>query len=389
MKKNHAYLFLAGAMLFSTVVSAQDAPPPAEEKEEEAKPTFTLAGSLDTYFHTSFKNTNEAYGGTYAPASAFADGRGFALGMANLIASYGNDKVGFTADLVFGPRGKGAVFNSEQGIVNQLYAYYKISDKVTFNLGQFNTFVGYEVISPTINFHYSTSYLFSYGPFNHTGLRADIDFGGGWGAKFAIMNPTDLVEFNPVDTYTFGLQLGKTSDAGGIWLNFLAGDQDGKLEESDPDGDGFSAGTLFQADLTTGWNLGETFYLGANVSYQTTAAGEELDLISGEVEDSEGDATSFFGVALYPKITISESFGIGVRAEYFAIKKNHLDIIGLDPGGDGDVIAVTLSANYKIGALTLIPEFRIDKTSENSFANKDGEAKDLLPTFNFAAVYKF
>ncbi|MDZ7650755.1 MAG: hypothetical protein U5K54_28440 [Cytophagales bacterium] len=41
------------------------------------------------------------------------------------------------------------------------------------------------------------------------------------------MNPTDLVEFNPVNTYTLGGQLGKTSDKGGIWLNFLYGDQDG------------------------------------------------------------------------------------------------------------------------------------------------------------------
>src|SRR5690606_5781336 len=95
------------------------------------------------------------------------------------------------------------------------------------------TFLGYEVISPAVNFHYSTSYMFSYGPFSHTGVRADFDLGGGMVAKLAVMNPTDLVEFNPVNTYTFGAQVGHSNDAGGIWLNLLYGDQDGSLESGD------------------------------------------------------------------------------------------------------------------------------------------------------------
>src|SRR5690606_19995188 len=121
-------------------------------------------------------------------------------------------------DLVFGPRGFDAVFlnpytagfdqdNTGQRIVNQLYAYINLSDAVRLNIGQFNTFLGYEVISPTVNVNYSTSYMFSWGPFSHTGLRADFTFGGGWGAKLAIMNPTDMVEGNFVDAYTLGAQL--------------------------------------------------------------------------------------------------------------------------------------------------------------------------------------
>ena len=62
--------------------------------------------------------------------------------------------------------------------------------------------------------------------------------------------------------------------------------------------------------------------------------------------------------------------------------------IARDRDGDGDVMEFTLSANYKTGGLTFIPEFRIDKTSEDSFVN-DGEAKSLLPSINLAAVYKF
>lgn len=385
------------------IASTGDAavPAPTEEADgTEAKeiPAFSLSGSVDTYFHSTFGTTNAFYGGAYAPASAFADQKGFGLGMVNLIASYSGERTGVVADLVFGPRGRAAVFTSPQGIINQMYAYYKLADHITLNLGQFNTLLGYEVISPAVNFHYSTSYMFSYGPFSHTGLRADFDLGGGMVAKLAVMNPTDLVEFNPVNTYTMGAQFGHTDDAGGVWLNFIYGDQDGHLKPTDDpyiyDEDGTpiglvsSNGATFQVDLTTGWNLSKKFYLGLNTTYQTLAAGQ-MFVSEGDLEDADGDASSFIGVALYPKISVSESFALGLRAEYLGIKKGHLGIFGVDEEGDGSVMEYTLSANYTVGNLTFIPELRIDQTSEDSFFDDDGDATDIMPSMNFAAVYKF
>lgn len=363
-----------------------------DEKEEEEKPTFTLSGSVDTYFHSTFKTSNYYYGDANASSTSFADQKGFALGMVNLIATYSGEKAGFTADLVFGPRGQAAVFGtaSGQAIINQAFVFYKFSDKITLNMGQFNTFVGYEVISPTVNFHYSTSYLFSWGPFNHTGARLDFAFENGIVAKLAVMNPTDIVEFNPVNTYTLGGQVGKVSDKGGIWLNFLYGDQDGTLDEDDAEPLEASAGNLLQGDITLGYSLTEKFYLGFNASLQSVATGEEVDT-NGDIINTSGDASSFYGVAVYPKVTLSENFAIGLRAEYFSTKNSHFasPIIGLDADGDGSVMEFTLSANYKTGGLTFIPEFRIDKTSEDSFVSDNGEAKSLLPSINIAAVYKF
>ncbi|MBK5278816.1 MAG: outer membrane beta-barrel protein, partial [Bacteroidia bacterium] len=132
--------------------------------EGEEPPTFVLSGSVDAYYHSSFGSQSKA------PNTSFANLNGFSLGMVNLIGAYDGEKVGFKGDLVFGPRGFDAVFANTytgQRIVNQLYGYLKVGEKVTLNLGQFNTFFGYEVISPTGNFHYSTSYMFSWGPFNH------------------------------------------------------------------------------------------------------------------------------------------------------------------------------------------------------------------------------
>jgi hypothetical protein len=387
MKTKNLLLYSLVFLIAPFVTSAQD-----------STKTFTLSGSIDTYAHTSFGSTNTAFG-TSAPTTSFANLKGFGLGMANFIASYQGAKAGFTADLVFGPRGSDAVFLSggyvnlagagSAQIVNQLFAYYKASDVVTFNLGQFNTFLGYEVISPTLNFHYSTSYLFSNGPFNHTGLRVDFNTESGFVAKVAIMNPTDILEFNPVNTYTLGGQVGFVGDAGGVWFNALVGDQDGKLDtDVDDEGDD-SNGTLMQVDLTTGWNIGESFYLGFNTSYQTIGEGETI--VAGKVVDAGNDATSFFGAAVYPKFTISDNFGLGLRGEYFSIKKGHplASPITTDAEGKASVIAVTLSANLKVGGLTIIPEARIDKTSENSFGKRDGTPTDVLPSLTLAAVYKF
>jgi hypothetical protein len=227
--------------------------------------------------------------------------------------------------------------------------------------------------------------MFSYGPFNHTGLRADFDLGGGFGAKLAVMNPTDFVEFNPTKSLTLGAQFNYTNDNGGIWFNFLYGDQDGKLKDA---GDApYSEGNLFQADLTTGWNISDAFYLGVNATIRTLAKGEAPQ--GQDIVKVDNAGNGFMGFAVYPKFTISESFALGVRGEYFAVKKGYIPPFGLNADGDGNVIDITLSGNIKTGNLTFIPEVRIDKTSEMSYTNTDGDAKDLMPSLTLAAVYKF
>lgn len=328
-------------------------------QEEEEATGITFSGSVDTYFRANLNASNDPdEGGTLAPGTSFANQPGFSLGMFNLISSYEGSKVGFTADLVFGPRGGDAVFGSAvptgQGVaanastfVNQLYAYWNVSDAVTLTLGNFNTFLGYEVISPTANFNYSTSYMFSYGPFSHTGIKVDVDLGSGFSFMGAVLNPTDATEFNPSNSYLGGAQLGYSNDAGGAWLNFLF-DED-----------------FFQVDLTAGWDVAETVYLGLN---GTTAT------------------DNFFGAAVYLQNSFSDDFKLGVRGEYFSDKG--VGVLTLDE----NVIDLTLSANYSVGSLTIIPEFRVDVYSEDNFVITDapaGDASSSLSSFLLAAVYAF
>ncbi len=354
MKKN----FFKGAAIAAIALAGFS----ATAQEEESK-GIELTGSVDTYFRTNIngRNGSEAVN----PGTAFADQDGFALGMVNLIASKQVGKVGFVADLVFGPRGADAVFLSGRGAdaigssdlnaaVNQLYVTYAASDAVTFTLGNFNTFLGYEVISPTGNFNYSTSYMFTSGPFSHTGLKVDYAIDDNWSAMLAVMNSTDFTEFNANGKYTLGGQLGYSNDSGSAYLNAIYGRQ------------GFDDEETFQIDLTTGWDLTEDFYLGFNGTYN----------------DTDGDG--FYGAALYPQYAISEAFSLGLRGELFG---TFVDVDGAD---DETVFATTLTGSYSVGALTIKPELRLDvDDEERRFADSDGELEKSLASFVLGAIYSF
>ncbi|WP_108866257.1 outer membrane beta-barrel protein [Aquimarina aquimarini] len=323
-----------------------------------------LSGSIDGYYRYNFNTSNT---NSIAPKTSFVNQSGFALGMANTIFAYKNKETGIIADLVFGPRGKDAVFNSEGSsqVINQLYAYWNITKSIKLTFGNFNTFLGYEVISPSENFNYSTSYMFSYGPFSHTGLKADFTINEKWSAMFSIMNPTDYTETNPFDTYIIGGQLGYN---GNTYLNIRYGNE-GKPKEVAPS---------FQVDLTSWWNLTPSFYLGINTTYLTT-----------KLEEGK-ESSGFYGVALYPQLKISGNLSIGVRSEYFTVYNSGLtDAIGLNFDGDGSVLATTFTMDYSIGNLTLKPEFRLDTTSENSFIDREGEITKSISSFVIGSIYKF
>lgn len=323
-------------------------------QEEESKKKFEFTGSVDAYYRANFTAPNDE--NSIAPGSSFANLPGFALGMANVVASYEGEKVGFVADLVFGPRGTDAIFASPMysasgNIVNQLYAYWNVSESVTLTMGNFNTFLGYEVISPVANFNYSTSYLFSYGPFSHTGLKADIALSEDFSLMLGVFNDTDLTEFNPTGDYAFGAQLGFA----GQYLNFLL----------DP--------SFTEIDFTGGFDLSDDFFLGINAAHLS-------------VEDDGG---TFTGVALYPQLATSESFSIGLRGEYFAETEFFGAIGASDANGDSSVFALTLTGSLAIDDLTIKPEIRLDSASEEAFWDNDLAASKSLGSFVLAAIYSF
>ena len=305
---------------------------------QEDESTLSISGTVDAYYQTYITSPDDL--GTPFGTS-FADETGFALGMANLVASYDLESTGVVADVVFGPRGDSAVGGYN---LNQLYAYWNVSEGTTLTMGRFNTYLGYEVISPAGNFNYSTSYMFSNGPFSMVGLKADFTLGE-TSLMLAVMNPTD-VNNNTTGGYALGAQLGY----GGQFLN-LYYDNDEVLG--------------FEIDYTGGFDVDDELFIGINAAYQVS-----------------NDA-GFYGAALYPQYTVSDSFAVGLRGELF----------GFHDDSDDDlpsVFSTTLTGSYTVENLTIKPEIRLDSWSESEpYIDNDGLAADNLAAFTLAAIYSF
>ena len=316
------------------------------QEETKEKKKLTISGSVDAYYQTylTAPDNEEVSFGT-----AFADQSGFAIGMGNVIVKYEGEKVGAVLDLVTGPRGAAATFNSDivDGIVNQAYVYWNVSEGTTLTFGRWNTFLGYEVIAPAANFNYSTSYLFSSGPFSHVGLKADFALSDDFSLMLAITNPWDTNNTSMTGEYALGAQLGFY----GQFLNLYYDS-------------GEHGGLGFEIDYTGGFDITDSFFLGINTAY------------------NNNDGSGFYGAALYPQYATSDRFSLGLRGEYFGLH-------GSD-GDDPSVFATTLTGSYSIENLIIKPEIRLDSWSNSMpYIDNDGVAADNLAAFTVAAIYSF
>lgn len=317
---------------------------------QENKPKLSISGSVDAYYQTYLTAPDDA---SASFGTAFAEQSGFATGMGNVIISYEGAKTGVVLDLVTGARGAGATFSSDilDGIVNQAYVYWNVSESTTLTMGRFNTFLGYEVIAPAANFNYSTSYLFSSGPFSHVGLKADFALSDDFSLMLAVMNPWDVNNVSTTGEYSVGAQLGYS----GQFINFYYDS-------------GNNGGLGFEVDYTGGFDVSDSFFMGINAAYN----------------DNNGDG--FYGAALYPQIATSETFSVGLRGEFY----------GLHGSVEEEVIGLTLTGSFVVdNNLIIKPEIRLDSWSDASasgfgnFIDSDGLPSDNLAAFTLAAIYAF
>ncbi len=309
-------------------------------QENENKNKFELSGSIDTYFS---KNVSTNALGTTGILSDKA-ANGFGLGMINTVLSYKMGKAGAVGDLAYGPRANAA--NAYEGAINQLYAYYNASDKVKISLGQFNTFYGYEVISPVNNFNYSVSYLFNAGPFSHTGVKVEYQATEDVSLLFAITNPHGITDgTNTTNEYQYGFQIGYSDQ----FFNVAYG------------ADGFGFNDVLYLDYTGGFDIAEKLYIGVNAAYANS---------------NDADA-GYYGAALYIENSFSNTFALGLRPEYFVTTSG---------AADNSIFALTLAANKSLTEkLKVIAELRYDSSKDVTLIG----GKESVTGVTLAAVYSF
>jgi hypothetical protein len=271
--------------------------------------------------------------------------------------------------LGFGKRAQEFAYNDD-GIlqaVKQLYVSYSPSSAVKFTIGEWATHVGYELVDPQLNRNYSMSYMFTNGPFFHTGLKADFTIGKS-GLMVGVANPTDY-KYVPEGVINRKFLLAQYSYTGSdlfkVFLNYVGGK-------------GIDTSKSNQFDVVITSKLSDKFSLGYNGTVATVQSWDGAKNMDGQ---------SWWGSALYLNLDPTPKFGLTLRSEYFSDKNGLKLPMGLVEGSK--VFANTLSANFKIDNLTIIPEFRIDNASEEIFMKKDGAPTKTAANVLLAAIYSF
>jgi len=337
---------------FNTGFSQTDSTKAATDTSKAAaaaptSPAPTITGSVDMYYRFNFNDPKA--GGTLNNYTSFTNSHNsFELGMASIRADHTFGKASATIDLGFGRRAEEFAYANPEHptlfAIKQAFLSYAITDKFKLTMGKWATHIGYEVPDAYSNRNYSMDYMFSYGPFSHTGLRADIVLGKVSGLMFGLANETDNVSTMAsakylIAQYSTGSANGKVK----FYLNYQ-----GSYNSS------YSV-TQFDAVLTA--TVTDKFSLGYNGTFQTR---KPEGLSSG----------TWWGSAVYLNLDPSTKFGITLRGEYFDNKDS---VLGAGTRFAGsNVFDVTLSPNIRIGNLTIIPELRLDAASAEIFDKTDG-----------------
>ena len=311
-------------------------------KAPEASTTYTIY--FDGYYKSDFSKQS-----TNNKTSFTNSNKSLQLGMASIKLDHTNGNFVATLDLGLGKRAQEFSYN-DNGVaqaIKQAYISYAPMSGLKITAGKWATHIGYELLDAYSNRNYSMSYAFSYGPFFHTGFRADIALGGKSAFMIGFAQPTDFVSTSSPDKMLIAqFSTSSKDDKLKAFLNY----QGGKDKS--------------QFDLV----LNGVVSSQVGINYDGTIAN-----ISGKNWTSN---------AVYVNYDPTAKFGFTLRSEYFNDTKNAV-------GVGSSIFQNTLSANIHFAKLTLIPEIRFDNAKDKIFFNTNNNLNQYAGNFLVAAVYKF
>lgn len=324
---------------------------------------FKLSGSVDAYYRYSFSGPKVS---PYNSFTSFTQSQNsFELGMATIKAEHTIGKVGIVADLGFGRRAEDFSYNDQNTlkVVKQAFITYAPSAHVKFTAGKWATHVGYELVDAIANRNYSMSYMFTNGPFFHTGFRTDFSFGKS-GFMIGIANPTDYTTTSlPTKTLIAQFSTGTKDDKLKAYLNYQGYFG---ARSSIP-----AASSLNQFDLVVTGVISSKFNIGYNGTIQVVN-----DVATHQKK-------KWWGSAVYLNYDPTSFFGLTWRNEFFGDKKDALKTPG------ANIFASTLSGNFKVDNFKFIPELRLDNASKEIFEKNNGASGKSTFTGLLAVAYSF
>jgi hypothetical protein len=375
---------IALSMISTTVSFAQEVTKTAIKKAailstddggDETK-AVSVSGSIDGYFRYNFADNNKL-ANNYNNYTSFTNSqKSFELGMASvrIDATALSGKVTGTIDLGFGRRAE--EFSYNDGVtaagknsyvslsnIKQMYITYAASSKVKFTMGKFATHVGYELLDAPLNRNYSMSYMFTNGPFFHTGVKMDVT-AGPVGFMLGVTNYTDQSS-STIATKSIIGQVSAGSASGKLKAYFNYVGSFGSDSKSIPGG----LQSLSQYDLVVNGIISSKFNIGFNGTIQS--------------RDNGTTSGSWSGAAVYLNLDPSSKIGITWRSEYISDSKM------VYFSTTENIFANTISLNCKAGPFTLVPELRFESAQGKIYTKNSGALTKSTASALIAAIYKF
>ncbi len=348
---------------------------------QDSTKTFALSGSVDAYYRVGGGKDSAGEIKTNNLTSFTNSANSFELGMASLRADATalSGKVGATVDLGFGTRATEFSYNDGStpllAAIKQAYITYAPVSALKFTVGKFGTHVGYELLDAPLNRNYSMSYMFTNGPFFHTGVKADIT-AGKIGLMVGVTNHVDYSTTAGSPTAHIKNLIGQVSYTSNAkikaYLNYWG--YFGDKEEAS------GAESQSQLDLVVLGTITDKFNIGLNGTYRSA----KMSIYDPITQKTDSKTNSWFGTALYLNYDPSSAVGVTLRGEYIGNDDGLLSSVA-----SKNIFESTLSLNYKVGPFTLIPEVRIDSAADEIFTKGNGAGTKSAISGVFAAIYKF
>ncbi|MBS1810729.1 MAG: porin [Acidobacteria bacterium] len=252
--------------------------------------------------------------------------------------------------------------------VLQAYGSYVTPGGLTIDFGKFYTPIGAEVIETKDNFNYSRGWLFTYGPYYHTGFRAKYAFNDKVAMSGFLVNGWDNVFENNVKTgKTVGVQLGLTpTKKFALTQTYMAGPEAPLANVP-----AVSARDNWRhiADTVATVYVTDKFSLLGNFVYGTDG-------------DNAGNRGKWTGFAAYFKYAFNDHLAFSPRFEVLNDKD------GLRTGVAQTVKDITLTQEIKLAGNFLTRfEYRRDFSNQNFFTNSAGASRNNQNTFIIGLSY--
>jgi hypothetical protein len=328
-----------------------------------------VSGFVDTYYGYNF---NTPATRTAGPERTF-DTRhnSFSLNLAELALEKkptAESRGGFRFDLDYGPTaatvhaaepGGTAVFQN----IGQAYFSYlaPVGKGLQFDIGEFVTPAGYEVIKTKDNWNYSRSLLFTLAiPFYHMGVRTTYAFSDRFALSGFVVNGwNNIVDNNTGKTVAVSATV-KPTQALTITQLYMGGP-----EQTDD-----NSAWRHLSDTVVAYTVTPQFSLAGNYDYG---------------RDQESGATvTWQGVAGYVRYQPKPWFALSPRAEYYN------DVVGFTSGMAQKIKEITVTAELKRkdGVMMRI-EYRRDFSDIPFFLKNDRQQVANQQTLTVGVIYAF